>query len=134
MGGSKMRPTISIVLAALIITAGQPTCADAQDVPVLSGVSTAKFEMEDLDAGARRCGLNTNALLNALKLPIRAYTKIHEITEGAGLPFFLLRVQTVAQKLRPDYPAASVAPESLKSLTGHGGEPWHGTQCNFSAV
>ena len=95
-----MRPTISIVLVALIITAGQPTRANAQDVPVLAGVSTAKFEMEDLDAGGRRCGLNSNALLNALKLPIRAYTKIHAITEGAEVPFFVLRVQTVAQKLR----------------------------------
>jgi hypothetical protein len=38
------------------------------------------------------------------------------------------------QKSLPDYPAASVATESLRSLRSHGCEPWPGTQCNFSAV
>ena len=34
----------------------------------------------------------------------------------------------------PDYPAASVATESLRSLRSHGGEPWPETQCNSNAV
>ena len=76
------------LFAALLVTPP----AHAQ----LTGVKTAEFAIGGLDADSKQCGLEEAALLNAMKLPIRAYTKIREPAKpGLGYPLINLHIVTL---------------------------------------
>lgn len=55
----------------LWLSATLPTLANNS----LKGIQPAFFHIEPLEGDATKCGLDRQALRNAMKLPIRAYTK-----------------------------------------------------------
>jgi hypothetical protein len=61
----------------------------------LRGITQAVFLLEYFGENEKRCGLREGEVLNAVKLPLRAYTKVTEAALGSSAPTIYLRLTTV---------------------------------------